>query len=575
MSQRDKAADRLQQRLALLAEIDDLGAGRLPTALASQVGDLRHRAAERLGHGSEFTVVALAGATGSGKSSTFNALAGREVAQVGVRRPTTSVAQALVFVDNPSSDPAGALLDWLNVPARQVVVDPALAGLILLDLPDHDSIEAAHRAEVDRLSQVVDVFCWIVDPQKYADAALHQGYLRALANHAGVTVVVMNQIDRLDPSHREAALADLRRLLREGGMDDGTNGVRVLAASAATGEGHDALRREMAARVHEHRAVVARLDADLDWLGQQLRAGIGEVRAGTVSAGVRDRMVDSLCAAAGVDAVVTAVAAHHRRASTQVAGWPPTRWVSRLRPDPLRRLGLGRGRPGSERITGPAVVPRTGLGSPSPMATAQVDSAVRTVVDQLGAGLPVAWQQRLADVAAAGRGDLTDALDRAVATTHLPDDQPRWWRFAGLLQTLATAAMVLGLLWLLVIGVVAWFQLPDLPAVKVGAVPLPTLLAVAGAGLGLVVAGVAMDLWGVGRVAAGAPGGRCAPPWPGWPTIRSSLRSTGNCNPSPVWPSGSSASPAADRQLVYAGTAGSGTGDDQLTITLRRSNGPV
>lgn len=497
MSQRDKAADRLQQRLALLAEIDDLGAGRLPPALASQVGELRHRAAERLGHGSEFTVVALAGATGSGKSSTFNALAGREVAQVGVRRPTTSVAQAVVFVDNPSSDPAGALLDWLNVPARHVVVDPALAGLILLDLPDHDSIEAAHRAEVDRLAQVVDVFCWIVDPQKYADAALHQGYLRALANHAGVTVVVMNQIDRLEPGHREAALADLRRLLREGGMDDGTNGVRVLAASASTGEGHDALRREMAARVHEHRAVVARLDADLDWLGQQLRAGIGEVRAARVSAGVRDQLVDSLCAAAGVDAVVAAVAAHHRRASTQVAGWPPTRWVSRLKPDPLRRLGLGRGRPGAERITGPTVVPRTGLGTPSPMATAQVDSALRTVVEQLGAGVPVAWQQRLADVAASGRGDLTDSLDRAVATTHLPDDQPRWWRLAGLVQRLATAAMVLGLLWLLVIGVVAWFQLPDLPTVKVGAVPLPTLLAVAGAGLGVVVAGASRWISGV------------------------------------------------------------------------------
>ena len=35
-------------------------------------------------------VVALAGATGSGKSSLFNALVGEEVAQAGTRRPTTS-----------------------------------------------------------------------------------------------------------------------------------------------------------------------------------------------------------------------------------------------------------------------------------------------------------------------------------------------------------------------------------------------------------------------------------------------------------------------------------------------------
>ena len=495
MSRQDKAADRLVRRLGTLAEIDELGRDRLPPALSSQVTDLHQRAAQRLGHGSEFTVVALAGATGSGKSSTFNALAGREVAQVGVRRPTTSVAQALIFVDDPSKDAAGALLDWLNVPARQLVVDPELSGLILLDLPDHDSVEAAHRAEVDRLAKVIDVFCWIVDPQKYADAALHQGYLRTLANHAGLTVVVMNQIDRLEPAHRQAAVDDLRRLLRDGGMDDGRGGVRVLAASARTGEGHDALRRELTARVHEHRAAVARIDADLDWLGQQLRQGVGDVHPASVSDDTRDHLVDALSAAAGVDTVVAAVVAHHRRASTQVAGWPPTRWVNRLKPDPLRRLGLGRDR-SAARITGQAVA-RTGLGAPSPMATAQVDGAVRKVVDQLGSGLPVAWQQRLAEVAVSRRGGLADALDRAVATAPLPDGDPRWWRVAGVAQKVATAAMAVGLLWLLVIGVVGWFKLPDLPTVKVGSVPLPALLALGGAGLGLLIAAGARWVAGV------------------------------------------------------------------------------
>ncbi len=493
MSRQDTALDHLQRRLATLTEIEQLGADRLPTDLGRQTAELGQRARDRLGHGSAFTVVALAGATGSGKSSTFNALAGRDIAQVGVRRPTTSVAQALVFVAAAGDDTAGELLDWLNVPARQVVVDPPMAGLVLLDLPDHDSIQAAHRAEVDRLAQVVDVFCWVVDPQKYADAALHQGYLRGLANHAAVTVVVMNQIDTLPAGQRDAAMADLRRLLADGGMTEGAAGVRVLAASARTGEGHDALRRELAARVQEHRAAVARLDADLDWLGQQLAASVGPVTPRPVSSDARQQLVEALSGAAGVDAVADAVAAHHRRISSQVAGWPPTRWVGRLKPDPLRRLGLGRtgGRPGSARVTGPAVVPRTGLGAPGPMATAQVDNAVRRVVEQLGDGLPVAWQQRLADLARAGRADLTDALDRAVGSTELPEHRPRWWGLAGWAQRLATVAMVVGLLWLLVIGVVAWFQLPTLPTVHVGAVPLPTLLAIGGAGLGLLIAALA------------------------------------------------------------------------------------
>ena len=35
--------------------------------------------------------------------------------------------------------------------------------------------------EVDRLVQLVDMLIWVVDPQKYADAALHDRYLIPLA----------------------------------------------------------------------------------------------------------------------------------------------------------------------------------------------------------------------------------------------------------------------------------------------------------------------------------------------------------------------------------------------------------
>ena len=140
---------------------------------------------------------------GSGKSSTFNALAGRELATTGVRRPTTSSTQAAVFTTDSTlrADVAG-LLSWLEVHQHVVVDDPALDGLVLLDLPDHDSTQAAHRQEVDRLVRVVDVFVWVVDPQKYADAALHHGYLRRFAGHADVTLVVLNQIDTIPPQHR-------------------------------------------------------------------------------------------------------------------------------------------------------------------------------------------------------------------------------------------------------------------------------------------------------------------------------------------------------------------------------------
>jgi hypothetical protein len=50
--------------------------------------------------------------------------------------------------------------------------------------------------------------------------------------------------------------------------------------------------------------------------------------------------------------------------------------------------------------------------------------------------------------------------------------------------------MVVGLLWLLAIFAVAWFQLPAMPSVHIGALPLPTVLALGGAALGLLLAAI-------------------------------------------------------------------------------------
>src|SRR5664279_5445187 len=116
------------------------GEGRLDPDAAKRARDVLDRTGERLRLGADRTVVALVGATGSGKSSLFNALAGMEVAEVGVRRPTTGEATACVW----AVDGADALLDWLGVPKRhrtnrESILDADrqsdLHGLVLLDLP--------------------------------------------------------------------------------------------------------------------------------------------------------------------------------------------------------------------------------------------------------------------------------------------------------------------------------------------------------------------------------------------------------------------------------------------------------
>ncbi len=142
------------QRVQALEHAAELARGRLDDALVDSAETVVRRASGRLSLSGDHTVVALAGATGSGKSSTFNALAGVEVATVGVRRPTTSVTSGIAW----GEDGAAELLDWLGVHRRHQVrrdelgpTERALDGLVLLDLPDHDSTEVAHHVEVDRL----------------------------------------------------------------------------------------------------------------------------------------------------------------------------------------------------------------------------------------------------------------------------------------------------------------------------------------------------------------------------------------------------------------------------------------
>ncbi len=326
----------LAARLEALSSVAELGVGRLPDDVLADLRALDERAGARLRLSGEYTVVALAGATGSGKSSLFNAVVGAPLATVGIRRPTTSTTQAVVF------GPSGAteLLDWLQIGTRQyddAALAPELSGLVLLDLPDHDSTELSHRAEVDRLVRLVDAFVWVLDPQKYADAVLHDSYLRPLSAHRDVMVVTLNQADRLSAHDLESCLRDLRRLLDE----DGLHGVPVLATSAVTPDGTVPLREFLASTVADHRARTARVSADLDSVAARLTPLVPQRRSEPALRDAESRLQTAIAAAAGVPAVVDAVGRAYERRGLAAVGWPPLRWVPKLRPDPLRRLGLG------------------------------------------------------------------------------------------------------------------------------------------------------------------------------------------------------------------------------------------
>jgi GTP-binding protein EngB required for normal cell division len=244
-------------------QADEVVAGFGPPLLDNADAVLK-RAGERLRLSGSHTVIALAGGTGSGKSTLFNALSGATFSPPGVTRPTTRHVHACVW----GIQGAGPLLDWLNVQrrhryARASVLDSGesdLDGLLLLDLPDHDSVVTASMAAVDRLAKLADMVIWVLDPQKYADAAVHNRYLIPLAGHASVFTVVLNQIDTLPPEQIRDCELDLRRLLDAEGLTD----TPVLPVSARTGEGLGDLRALLIQTVRRNRAVTDRIAADID-----------------------------------------------------------------------------------------------------------------------------------------------------------------------------------------------------------------------------------------------------------------------------------------------------------------------
>ena len=489
LTRKDETAH-LVERVRALREASELCAGRVSDEVVAEVERVIDQTDRRLATSGGATVVALAGATGSGKSTMFNAITGTNLAAVGVRRPTTSSALACSWGD----DSAEELLDWLQIPRRHALEpDPAMAaaldGLVLLDLPDHDSTELSHRMEVDRLVQLVDMLIWVVDPQKYADAALHDRYLIPLATYADVMMVVLNQVDRLTPAERDQCIRDLRRLLATEGID----GVEVLAVSAVTGEGMDELRSKLAKAVSEKKAAARRLAADVGAVGGRLSSASGTTKSAPVSKQTIDRMNKRLAEAAGVPVVTEAVGNAWRLRGGLATGWPVLAWLAKFKPDPLRRLHLDRLSAGrKQKEIDPSGVGRTSLPATSGVQKARVDTAIRALADETTDGLNRGWAEAIKRAARSSEVILPDTLDRAVATTDLDLAAHRgWWQAVRVLQWLLVAGVVGGLAWLGAAFVLAYLQLPPLPEVTWWGFPAPTVLAVGGVLAGLLVAALA------------------------------------------------------------------------------------
>ncbi|WP_407938894.1 GTPase [Nocardioides sambongensis] len=472
----------LGERIAGLEAAVDAARGRLDEQVLAEAMATVERTTGRLRLSARHTVIGIAGATGSGKSSTYNALVGLELSSIGVRRPTTSWATAVVW----GSEGAAELLEWLGIPPRHQTMrdslldarrdEGSLDGVVLMDLPDHDSTEVAHHLEVDRLVELADLLVWVVDPQKYADAALHDRYLKPLAGHQDVMVIAVNHIDTIPADERDALVGDVRQLLVEDGLDR----VTVMPISAKEGLGMDALRAEINARVDSKRATAAKVEADVAAAADKLAALGGDAPMREVEGAVVDDLRRRVEEAAGVpvvvDAVERSVGARVRRATT----WPP-----------LMLLGNGKGELADELAEAGVELDADSVPRIGAVDHGAVRTAARDLADEVAGATALEWRSAVTDAAVTGGERAAETLDATLPGVDLRAARlPAWAGFVRVVQWLALLGAVGGAGWWIAGAVGAtedpdWFGVPAGAVVLVGCLVLGLLLmAVGRAGAG-------------------------------------------------------------------------------------------
>ncbi len=464
---------------ACLKRLDDAIAAAATLGVSTADAEaVRSEIGGRLGFPADSYVLALVGGTGVGKSSLLNALAGTSVSDASARRPTT--AHPIAWVSRSSHSELAGLLGWLSVSDDEVRDhdEEGPGDVAILDLPDLDSIEREHRERVEAILPRVDAVVWVTDPEKYHDAILHDDFLAEWLPRLDRQVVVLNKTDRLSPDDAERVRRDLERdLARMAGGGGRGPRVRVLLASARSG-GHvgiEHFREWLAGAVEAKRVVRARLVTSIAAAVAALAHAAGidpTMRArpfvdGSARRETIDRVTGELLRVIDLPAAERqAVAATRARARARGAGPLGAitsriyRWSGRQArvADPGTFLTRWRER-GS--IAPALELLRAAVSVPLAEAPPTTRGTLATSVEPRAVG-----------------ANLGRAVDRAIAARAATVPSSRIWTLIGLMQTLATLALVFTVAWV-VLWVFVKFPVDSVVVPVLGQLPVPFVALIA------------------------------------------------------------------------------------------------
>lgn len=503
----------VSDQLASLREAIELGRDRLDPDLVAESVQTLDRSTSRTSLSSDNTIIGFFGATGSGKSSLFNAVVGQEIARTAVRRPTTSEALAAVW----GQEGTEAALDWLGVEERvylendQIVDGPTspwakaknflkhraqgtTGGLILLDLPDFDSIELSNREVVEKMIKMVDVMVWVFDPQKYADALIHQEFIEPLASHGGVMMAVLNQSDRVTEREVPIILNSLQRQLTVDGLTQKMLAPPI-AVSARTGAGIENLRTLLAGVAEKKSTALERVQADIAGVTTRLKEQDGGGAPAEVTKESVAQLDQDIYGATGGESIVKAAGESYTLRAASSTGLVATRWLLKAKADPLKRLNLYKDSKSQE-------LSRSSLPPLSGVQVASVNSGVRNFAQRSAQGIAEPWNSSIQDAAMSNNESLPKNLEKALSSVDFHWGKKRWWwPVMNIIQWLALLCAIVGLGWLLSYTVAGFFQiqLPAAPMIQGLPLPVPTGLLILGVLLAVFLAITSRLLNSVGR----------------------------------------------------------------------------